>query len=407
MKRIKQLVSMALILGALAGCAPSPASPSNTSVPGSNAGQTTAAQSQAASTTTTMPAVITKAIDPSIILAEGEGISITSGQVEEEFNKMLDSLRAQYTSEMVDGALATLQQQKPSILDQLVRNALLLKKADEMKIASDSAEALAKYEQIMKDNLASYGGQEQFDQILKNAGFTAESYKAEVLKSLRFKKVAEELTKDIQVTDAEINETYEEEKATNYTQSAGATIYHIFFGEPDSADAEAKAKEAKAKLDKGAKFEDLAKEYGKDGTATQGGLLGNYPYENQELSPDFMAEAKKLKEGEISAPVKTSFGWHLIKVTNVVAEPKVLALTDMLPLENGKEITVKENVRMNILNEKKQARLEELLKEWETAYDVKKYPEKIPMNVDVPAEPDAGSTTPDATGSTTPAATTK
>ena len=66
MKRIKQLVSMALILGALAGCAPSPASPSNTSVPGSNAGQTTAAQSQAASTTTTMPAVITKAIDPSL-----------------------------------------------------------------------------------------------------------------------------------------------------------------------------------------------------------------------------------------------------------------------------------------------------------------------------------------------------
>ncbi len=404
MKHTRKIISAIVLSGVLMGCTPAdPASNASTSGSSTTASATEAGQSTTAGegTTTpgTQPPVITQAIDPNIILAEGDGISITSGEVEVEFNKMLDSMRAEYSQEMVDSAIGSLQSQKVNILEQFVRNALLDKKGEELGIMADSAQALERYDQIMKDNIASYGGEEQFDQVLTMAGFTQESYKEEVLKSLRYETVAQEVTKEITVSEAEISSTYEEVKAMEYTRQPGATLYHIFFGEPDEAGAEAKAKEAKQKLSDGADFADLAREYGKDGTAQSGGLLGAFPYQNQELAPDFMNEAIKLKEGEISEPVKTVFGWHLIKAENVQTEPVTLALTDSMTLENGQQITVSENIRMNLLNEKRNTYLTELFTQWEETFNVKKYPDQIPMNVPVESEE---STEDPADGSTQP-----
>lgn len=404
MKHTRKIISAIVLSGVLMGCTPAdPSSNASTSGSSTTAAATEAGQSTTAGegTTTpgTQPPVITQAIDPNIILAEGDGISITSGEVEVEFNKMLDSMRVEYSQEMVDSAIGSLQSQKVNILEQFVRNALLDKKGEELGIMADSTQALERYDQIMKDNIASYGGEEQFDQVLTMAGFTQESYKEEVLKSLRYETVAQEVTKEITVSEAEISSTYEEVKAMEYTRQPGATLYHIFFGEPDEAGAEAKAKEAKQKLNDGADFADLAKEYGKDGTAQSGGLLGAFPYQNQELAPDFMNEAIKLKEGEISEPVKTVFGWHLIKAENVQTEPVTLALTDSITLENGQQITVSENIRMNLLNEKRNTYLTELFTQWEETFNVKKYPDQIPMNVPVESEE---STEDPADGSTQP-----
>jgi len=76
---------------------------------------------------------------------------------------------------------------------------------------------------------------------------------------------------------------------------------------------QAKAKEAKKKLNKGAKFADIAKEYSSDqSTKGNGGTLG-YIMEGQ-LVPEFEAKAFSMKKGEISDPVKTDFGWHIIKL---------------------------------------------------------------------------------------------
>lgn len=401
MKLVNKALSAMLLTGLLIGCTPAAGTTdaATTSGAASVAGTTTAGTTSAGTTTAATVPVVTLAIDRDIILAEGEGLNITSGQLEDEFEKMLDNLRGQYGAEMVDGALGTLQNEKANILDQLVRNELLNLRADEMGILLESDDAKAKFDEIMTTNLTNYGGQEQFDKILTNAGYTAQTYRAEVLKALRFETVAEEVTKDVAVTDAEITTAYEEAKATSYTQPAGATIYHIFFGKPEEAEAEAKAKEAKQKLNDGADFGELAAEYGKDGTATQGGLLGNYPYQNQELSPDFMAEAQKLAEGEISEPVKTSFGWHLIMVEDVVKEAVVLGLNDPFTKKDGTKGTVRDNVQENLLNLKKTERLTALLNEWETKYKVVTYADRIPMNVKVedPAVTTPGSTTTPAT----------
>ncbi|MCH1626805.1 peptidylprolyl isomerase [Ferdinandcohnia quinoae] len=81
------------------------------------------------------------------------------------------------------------------------------------------------------------------------------------------------------------------------------------------AKAEATAKEIKAKLDKGESFEELAKEYGSDGTAANGGDLGWFTKES--MVKEFSDAAFAMKKDEISGPVQSDFGYHIIKVTDI------------------------------------------------------------------------------------------
>jgi foldase protein PrsA len=80
---------------------------------------------------------------------------------------------------------------------------------------------------------------------------------------------------------------------------------------------EATANQVKSKLDSGAKFEDVAKESSTDTASAQnGGDLGTINNTNKDqYDADFIKAAYALKANEISAPVKTQFGYHIIQVT--------------------------------------------------------------------------------------------
>src|SRR5215472_5279690 len=77
-------------------------------------------------------------------------------------------------------------------------------------------------------------------------------------------------------------------------------------------ESEDEAKAVKAELDKGADFAELAKKKSKDPGASDGGDLGFFTKE--QMVPEFSAVAFSLAPGKISDPVKTQFGWHIIKV---------------------------------------------------------------------------------------------
>jgi peptidyl-prolyl cis-trans isomerase C len=82
---------------------------------------------------------------------------------------------------------------------------------------------------------------------------------------------------------------------------------------------EDEAKAIIAELKKGADFATLAKEKSKDPGAAEGGDLGWFT--KDQMVPEFAEVAFKLQKGQISDPVHTQFGWHIIKVEDRRTKP--------------------------------------------------------------------------------------
>lgn len=143
-----------------------------------------------------------------------------------------------------------------------------------------------------------------------------------------------ELKKDaffdqVKVTDEDIKTEYEKQIANLGEQRKAS---HILLETGDKlSDEQAKAKlaELSARVAKGEDFAALAKEFSQDpGSASNGGDLG---FAGKGVyDPAFEEALYALKVGELSAPVKSQFGWHLIRLDQV-QEPEIPTLASMRP----------------------------------------------------------------------------
>jgi peptidyl-prolyl cis-trans isomerase C len=106
-------------------------------------------------------------------------------------------------------------------------------------------------------------------------------------------------------TDEALKKVYDD-AAKQITGEQEVRARHIL------VETEDEAKAVKAELDKGADFAELAKKKSKDPGASDGGDLGFFT--KDQMVPEFSAVAFALEPGKISDPVKSQFGWHIIKV---------------------------------------------------------------------------------------------
>jgi peptidyl-prolyl cis-trans isomerase C len=107
------------------------------------------------------------------------------------------------------------------------------------------------------------------------------------------------------VKEEEIRAVYEAE-SKKVAETERVRARHILVA------SEKEAQSIVERLNKGEKFEDLAKQYSLDGSKDYGGDLGYFT--GPEMVPAFSKAAFELKNGEVSKPVKTDFGWHIIKL---------------------------------------------------------------------------------------------
>ncbi|WGV96470.1 peptidylprolyl isomerase [Bacillus stercoris] len=141
---------------------------------------------------------------------------------------------------------------------------------------------------------------------------------------VKYELLTQKAAKDnIKVTDDEIKEYWEGLKGQ-------IRASHIVVADKKTAE------EVEKKLKKGEKFEDLAREYSTDSTASNGGQLGWISKDNEQLDSTFRKAAFKLKTNEVSDPVKTQFGYHIIKKTE----------------ERGKYDDMKKELKSEVLEQK-------------------------------------------------------
>ncbi len=154
-----------------------------------------------------------------------------------------------------------------------------------------------------------------------------ESYKADAMIKVRFLRFdPDAYSSVVKITNEEIQDYYESNTEKFKTQKT-VEARHILIKLDQSSNPETVEKKRKTALDilklarEGIDFAELAKQYSEGPSKDGGGYLGEFK-KNAMVKP-FAEKAFQMKAGEISEPVRTQYGWHIIKVEKVNEETGV------------------------------------------------------------------------------------
>ncbi|MFV0338355.1 MAG: peptidylprolyl isomerase [Chthoniobacterales bacterium] len=257
-------------------------------------------------------------------------------------------------------------------LKDLINDKLIESASAEVEVTD--ADVNAEIEKIRSQ----YPDPTQFEQELTAAGQSLDSIKDRLKTMLRQRKWVESQTKDVTVSDEEISEYYANNSA-QFEQPELVRASHILFLADENADAETdaaskkKATDAIARSKKGEDFDELVVELSEEpGAAERKGDLNFFPKDR--MVPEFADAAFGMEVDTISEePVRTRFGWHVIKVTDKKDSRTV-------PLDE-----VKENIKEFITEEKTQKEVETIVETLRSKSDVETFlPEPT-----APAAPEA------------------
>ena len=185
------------------------------------------------------------------------------------------------------------------VLSDLINEQLIGQAAKKAKITVTSAEVDAEMEKLREQIGPS------FDSVLAQYGMTVEDLQKNMELNLLVFKVS---TKDVTVSEDALMSFFEEHKS-DYDQPEMVKASHIL------VETEEKAKEIKKKLAEGADFAELARSESTDPmSAAEGGDLGFFA--RGRMVPEFEKAAFAMSPGQTSAPVKSEYGYHIIRVTD-------------------------------------------------------------------------------------------
>ena len=244
-------------------------------------------------------------LDPAAAVVNGQ--KITVDEISADLERFEASPEFERLAQQGD-AQALKRQVEQQILSQEIRRAVLQPKAEDFGIEITEEDVAERMDQIKAD----FPSEGAFEEALKEQGLTLDQLTELVEDNLLEERLREEVTKDTVPSEDELTAYYEENEA-DFTETAAQ---HILVA--DKALATRIANQLQAAKDEAALerlFNKLAKQHSTDqSNAAQGGDLGYF--KPGDFVPEFEKAADALEIGEVSGPVKTEFGFHVIWVTD-------------------------------------------------------------------------------------------
>ncbi len=252
------------------------------------------------------------------IWAEVDGKPIFRDEVERYY-------RSRVTSSSETGKGEQALSLKLNILNELINNEILLAHASRAGVNVSEAEV----DKRLADLRTPYS-EEEFQKKLKDQGMTLNDLRQQVRDSLLVEKlINKEITSRLSVSDGEVAEYYERNKASfnvPETQYHLAQILVTPIPDPQlrnlanddaktPAAAERKIKALHARLRKGEDFDKLAQAYSEDpNTVSGGGDMGFIPASSLASQRKILMALQSLKVGQVSGIIRDSEGYHIVKI---------------------------------------------------------------------------------------------
>jgi foldase protein PrsA len=198
------------------------------------------------------------------------------------------------------------------------------------------------------------GDEKRFTEALKKQNMTLEQLTQSIRDRLQLEGVKAAVTDEVTVSEEEAKAYYQAHKADYMEQESRETRHILIAPVPPAADgaaaitatqadwdaAKAEAEKVRSEIQNGAGFVTEAEKYSDDATTKEsGGELGTVI--RGQMVPSFEEAVFSLNKGELSQPVKTQYGYHLIEVTDITPE-KQLAYDEM-----------KENIKSSLLAQRR------------------------------------------------------
>lgn len=204
---------------------------------------------------------------------------------------------------------AEYKQLRNQAVDYLIEQELFRQAANELGVKVTEKDVDKRLAELKKSFFQ--GDKKKYEAELKKQGLTEQEVRKNIEQQLLTQKLFEKVTEDVKVSDKKAK-TYYEENEEQYMTPASREVAHILVKNKAKADQiyeQVKSGDEKA-------FTEAAKKNSTDPSSAQEG--GKLTANKGQLVPEFEKAAFDLEVGEVSKPVKTSFGWHIITARSEV-----------------------------------------------------------------------------------------
>ena len=214
------------------------------------------------------------------------------------------------------------------VLQKMIRTRIQLQRAEKFGITIDDVALNRVLEQIANNNKLSLS---EFRTAIKAEGMSFSNFREQARNDLIIKQLQQRLiASKITVTDQEVQQFIKTSNSSKQTDNS-YHLSHILISTPESAKPEdiqkAKDKSNKlyAEIIQGGNFSDIALRHSNGRNALNGGDLGDR--KANELPVAFISAIKDLKDGEVTQPIRSASGFHILKINKSSRQKSVVKQT--------------------------------------------------------------------------------